>query len=264
VATIHDLIPLRHPERFSWRTRFVFGRSLRFAASADRIIAVSRFTADLVQRELGVDAGKIEVVPPPVDLTPFETTRHRGIVGLERPYLLHLGSFDPLKGVCDLLLPAFAGIAASESDAVLVLTGSAGPWRARAESAARELGIEDRTVFPGRISEAERVSAIAGAAAVVVSSREEGFGIPVVEAMAAGVPVAIGPARASREAAGGLAALSADDSAAGLERAIREALEAGGAESPEGEARRRHARLFERSNVAGRVLEVYRSTLEAR
>jgi len=261
VATIHDLIPLRHPDRFPWRNRLVFGRSLRLSAGADRIIAVSRFTAGLVRKELGVDARKIEVVPPPVDLSPFEQDGRRGIDGIDRPYLLHLGSFDPLKGVCDLLLPAFAGIAASEPDTVLVMTGPAGPWRARAERVARELGIEGRTMFPGRIGEEERVGAIAGASAVVVSSREEGFGIPVVEAMAAGVPVAIGPAEASREAAGGLAALSADDSARGLERAIRDALDAGGADSPEGEARRKHARSFAPSNVAGRVLEVYRSLL---
>jgi glycosyltransferase involved in cell wall biosynthesis len=264
VATIHDLIPLRHPHRYSRRTRFVYRRSLRLAARADRIIAVSRFTADRVRAELGVSARKIDVVPPPVDLSPFDGSGPRGIAGLDRPYLLHLGSFDPLKGVTDLLLPAFAGIARETSDPLLVMTGPGGPWRALAESTARGLGLEDRTVFAGRISEAERIAAIAGAAVVVVSSWEEGFGIPVIEAMAAGVPVAVGPAEATREAAGGLAALSDEASAEGLAGAIREALTSGGPETSEGAARRKHARQFERSHVAGRVLEVYRSAMEGK
>jgi glycosyltransferase involved in cell wall biosynthesis len=208
---------------------------------------------------LGVGARSIEVVPPPVDLSPFEGPVRRGIAGLDRPYLLHLGSFDPLKGVNDLLLPAFAVVARETRDPVLVMTGPAGPWRARAESTAGSLGLENRTVFPGRISDAERIAAIAGAAAVVVSSWEEGFGIPVVEAMAAGVPVVVGPAEAAREAAGGLAALSTESSPEGLAGAILEALVSGGPETSEGEARRKHALRFERSLVAGRILEVYRS-----
>jgi glycosyltransferase involved in cell wall biosynthesis len=222
-------------------------------------VAVSRATADDVVAELGVDPRRIEVVPPPVDTSSIRAAGGTRLDGIPGPYLLHLGGFDPLKGVIDLLLPAFAHIAQGRPELELVLTGGAGPWRDRAEQAAIELGVGERAHFVGVLDESRRAAAIAGATAVVVSSREEGFGLPVIEAFAAGVPVAVGPSPAAREAASGLAATSADDTPEALARAIETALDAGGPAS--GEARRRRARADELAPAAvgARLLEVYRA-----
>lgn len=256
VATIHDLIPLRHPDRFGWKQRQVFARSLRLGAAAPRVIAVSRFTADLVRRHFGTPAARLEVVPPPIDTGAYAAVGHPGLPGLDRPYLLHLGGFDPLKGVADRLLPAFAALAAGRRDLVLVLTG-AGPGRAAAERLVADAGLAGQVRFVGHLDDPGHRAAIAGAAAVVVPSVEEGFGMPVAEALAAGVPVAIGPAEASREAAGALGHAAADGTPGAFARAIEEALAAGGPRSAEGAARRAYARRFDRAEVARAVAAIY-------
>jgi glycosyltransferase involved in cell wall biosynthesis len=263
VATIFDLIPLRHPSCFPWRQRVVFGVSLRKAAAAPRVVAVSRFTADLVQQKFGVPTERISVIPPPVDVASYSSPQRRGVPGLDRPYLLHLGGFDPLKGVTDLLLPAFARLARERADLVLVLTGD-GQSRASAQRAARDLAVPERVHFTGYLDDAAQVAAVAGAGAVVVSSHEEGFGLPVAEGLAAGVPVAIGPAAAAREAGAGLAALATEGTPEALARAIVEALASGGPESSAGRERRAAARRFDIDEVAAQMLAVYREILSGR
>jgi glycosyltransferase involved in cell wall biosynthesis len=257
LATIHDLIPLRHPGAVTRKQRFVFARSLALAARAPRVVAVSRCTADLVRTTLGTPAARLEVISTPVDVERFSRPAGRGCPGVDAPYLLHLGGFDRLKGVVDLLLPAFALVARSRREVVLALTGAAGPGRDAAARAARDLGVDARVVFLGTLGEEEHVAAVAGAAAVVVSSLEEGFGLPAVEALAAGVPLALGPAAATREVAGAFAALAPDDTPTGLARALEDAVTSDGPESAEGAARRRHAARYDLRAVAGQMRELY-------
>jgi glycosyltransferase involved in cell wall biosynthesis len=261
LATVHDLIPLEYPELFALRHRLSFRMSLSAAARADGVIAVSEVTADAFVRRFRVDKARVEVIPPPVNVERFASCGSPGIVGLDGSYLLHLGGFDPLKGVLELLLPAFARASAGRPGFLLALTGS-GPGRVEAERLARELGIEDRVRFVGHLEGELHAAAVAGAAAVVVSSRAEGFGIPVIEALAAGVPVAVGPAPASREAAAGHAELAPDDSPEALADAIARALAAAPADSPAGRRRRAHARSFAPEVVGQRVVEIYRSLAE--
>ncbi|MCP3980407.1 MAG: glycosyltransferase family 4 protein [bacterium] len=260
VSTIHDLIPLRHPDGFSRRTLAVFERSLRWNARAPRVVAVSRVTADLVARRFGVPSGRIAVVPPPVDVEPLCVPGPAGVAGIDRPYLLHLGGFDPLKGVDARLLPALAALRDGGTDLGLVLTGPQSVWRSRCERTARELGLGDAASFVGLLDDERRVAAIRGAAAVVIASDEEGFGLPVVEALAAGVPVVVGPAAAAAEAAGGLAEVAVDGTPAALAEAIRRATTEG--HGPRPDERRAHARRFERRQIATEMREIYRELLE--
>jgi len=259
VATVHDLVPLEHPRAFTWKQRFVFRSSLARAARADRVIAVSRVTAGKLAARLGADPGRIRVIPPPVDPSPFRDVPRPGVPAAGgRPYLLHVSGFDRLKGVADLLLPAFAEIARDDPDLVLVLAGPPSAGRARAERAARDLGLADRVLFPGWIDPAAHAAAIAGARALVVPSLEEGFGIPVVEGLAAGVPVAVGPAPSLREAGGDHVHVAPVPEPGILARAIREALEAPGPGTAAGEARRRWAERFVPARVAAEVLAAWR------
>ncbi len=255
VATIHDLIPLRHPQMFNARQLQVFRRSLALSAKAPGVIAVSRFTADLIAQQLGVPAGRVHVVPPPVELAAFVSPPFKGVRGISQPYLLHLGGFDPLKGVADLLLPAFASVAAQDKELLLVLSGGAGEARTVAERAAQELGLAQRTVFAGYLPSPAHEAAVAGARAVVVSSREEGFGIPAVEALAAGVPLAVGPSEATREIAPDLACHARDDSPASLAAAMMAALEQGSSSRAERQAA---AAPYDRQEVARQMLAIYR------
>lgn len=261
VATIHDLIPLRHPERFSFKTRFVFERSLTIAARANRVVCVSEFTARCAVERFGIPPARVAVIPPPIDIDAFGHGAERGIGSIPGPYLLHLGGFDPLKGFTSRLLPAFAELASRDRELVLACTGGPSAWRDAAQRAVIERGLQARVTFLGTLLDQAHACAVRGAKAVVVSSHEEGFGIPVIEALAAGVPLAIGNANASREAAGGLAFLAADDSPSALADAIRESLAAPGIDSPEAALRRAHAARFHPKAIGARMLALYRELI---
>ncbi len=260
-ATIHDLIPLRHPGQFSFKTRFVFERSLAMAAQATRVVCVSEFTARCVHERFGVALSRLTVVPPAVDVDAFGATGERGVASVAGRYLLHLGGFDPLKGFITRLLPAFAEIAQRDRDLVLACTGGASVWRDAAQRAVAERDLSSRVLFLGTLSDQTHAAAVRGAQAVVVSSLEEGFGLPVIESLAAGVPLAVGAALASREAAGRFAALASDDTPAALASAIRESLAAPGIDSAEGAERRAHAAHFHPRVIGERMLALYRELI---
>ncbi|RMG47426.1 MAG: glycosyltransferase family 1 protein [Acidobacteria bacterium] len=255
VATVHDLIPLRHPKLFPWRNRVVFSLSLAAAARADVVLAVSEFTARALRERFEVPARRIRVVPAPVDAALFGPP---GEVRTGPPYLLHLGGFDPLKGVTRRLLPAFALVARRRPDVLLVMTGGPGPGRAAAARAARELGVARSVRFAGVVSREERRRLLRGASAVVVASDEEGFGLPAAEALACGLPVAVGPAEATREVVGDAGFPAEGPEPEALARAIEAALDAPGPRTEQGRARVARARRFEPEAVAREVAEVYR------
>jgi glycosyltransferase involved in cell wall biosynthesis len=255
VATIHDLIPLRHPYGFSHRQRIAFSRSLALSARAPRVVAVSEHAARLVVERFGVSSSRIRVVPPPVRPADAPPRDARPLV--DPPFLLHMSGFDPLKGVTDLLLPAFARVAAAHPELRLVALGARSPWREAVERAAADLGMSDRVIFPGRVSADDKAALLASARALVVSSREEGFGIPAIEGLAAGLPVAVGPADATREAVGDHGFLAPRPDVDGMAAALSDALAAPGRDAPEAAARRRHAERFRPRAVAERLVEVY-------
>ena len=265
VSTIHDLIPLRHPGPFSRKQLTVFRLSLRWNARATRVVAVSPYTAGLVKECLGAPERRIRVVPPPVRVGRIEdalASSVAGDAGMGERFLLHCSGFDPLKGVTDLLLPAMTRLSNEHPGLHLVMTGPESEWRARAERAATDLGIGERVLFPGLVSEEERAALLRHASALVVCSREEGFGIPAIEGLAAGLPVVVGPAEATRWAVGEHRHLSRDDTPEGLADAIREALEAPGSDdAAAAETRRSHARRFAPAEIARQMIEVYEEAL---
>ncbi|SHG88148.1 Glycosyltransferase involved in cell wall bisynthesis [Kaistia soli DSM 19436] len=143
----------------------------------------------------------------------------------DRPYLLFLSRIHPKKG-CDLLVTAFARVAALQPDLQLVLAGP-DPVGLKAEliAAARSAGIADRLHFPGMLRDAAKWGAFRGALAFVLPSHQENFGIVVAEAMSCGVPVLItNKVNIWREVAAAGAGLVADDTAEGIEAMLRDFL----------------------------------------
>jgi len=261
VVTVHDLIYARFPEAHAGlRSR---GMSLLVPAAARRsrrIIAVSQSTRDDIVSLLGIPAQRIDVVPsglgalrreqPP----PAEEVRARFELG-ERPVLLSLSAKRPHKNL-SALIGALARIPA-ERRPVLVLPGYP-TWHERElRERARALGLEDDVRFPDWISARELEGLWSVAAAFVFPSLYEGFGLPVLEAMARGVPVACSDSSSLPEVAGD-AALLFDPHEEGAIAAALERLLGDRAEAERLRARGlQRAREFTWERSARLTLEVY-------
>jgi glycosyltransferase involved in cell wall biosynthesis len=237
VVTIHDLSFERDPRAMSRRDRFVFRRVVpRAARTARRVIAVSERTKrDLVDL-YGIPPDRITVTPHGVDPA-FGPGQVAG-----EGYLLFVGAVQARKD------PLAAARAAQEVGLPLVVAGPA-----REPELARELealGADLR----GYVDKAELAGLYRGAAALVLPSRYEGFGLPVLEAMASGVPVVVADEPALREVAADAAVYSDGDLAAAIRTGLaeRDRLVAAGLE---------RAKAFSWEETARRTLEVYSEAL---
>lgn len=222
VITIHDVIPLMWPEHYL-RTGLMHRMLYAAARRATRLIAVSERTrADAVEW-LGVDPGRIDVVREAAgeQFAPTDPGQVPARLGIEGPYVLYVGGLanrDPRKNV-EALIDAFAGWAeAAGRPESLVLAGRLGPAAAPLVERARRSGA--RIVFAGFVADADLPALYAGASCLLTASRYEGFGLPALEALACGTPVAAYDAGALREVAGPGAVLVRDDDAGELMRAV--------------------------------------------
>ena len=241
VVTVHDLAVLRHPEAFNRWTRIYSPRVVPgVLRAAQRVIAVSEFTRRELVELLGVPDRKIRVVPNAVgDEFTSEGPAADG------DYVLAVGTLEPRKNL-DRLVDAVR-----RTDRELRVVGARG-WG----------GIEVKgngVRWLGEVDDAELARLYRGATCVAYPSLYEGFGIPILEAMACGAPVVTTRGTAMEEVADGAAVLvDARDPveiAAGIERAAaeRETLVARGLE---------RARAFRWDAVTAATVEVYREAAE--
>jgi glycosyltransferase involved in cell wall biosynthesis len=235
VVTVHDLSVFRHPRAFPRWTRTFVPRFVPLVLrGARRVIAVSEFTRGELVELLGIDERKIRVVPNAVE----DVFRPEGPTAAG-DYVLAVGTLEPRKN-----LPRLAE-AARRVGAELRVVGAPG-WG--------EVPL-DGVRWLGELPDDELARLYRGAAAVAYPSLYEGFGIPIVEAMASGTPVVTSEGGATEEIAGGAAVLVDPHDpaaiAAGLEEAVarRDELRARGLE---------RARAFSWDEVARRTVDVYR------
>jgi alpha-1,3-rhamnosyl/mannosyltransferase len=239
VLTVHDLSFAREPDLMPRKDRLVFRTVVpRSARRADRLIAVSERTKEDLTDLYGIPEQKITVIPHGVDPM-FQPGERLG----EGGYLLVVGAIQRRKD------PRAAVDAANELGMPVVLVGpEREPSLARQ---LRELGAELR----GYVDHKELASLYRNASALVVPSRYEGFGLPVLEAMASGTPVVAAPDPALVEVAGD-AAVFADQG--DLSGAILHALDR---RRELREAGLLRVRRFSWAEAARRTIEVYRSLL---
>ena len=193
---IHDLVPLRHPEWVTPRTRRMHGAKYRNAArTCDLVFVNSRFTAGEVVELLGVPEEKVRVAYPGIGRE-FGPDGERA--RLERPYVLSVATLEPRKNL-GTLLEAHRLLGA---ELELAVAGGAG-WGERPELTG------ERVSRLGFVSDERLAALYRGAEAFVYPSRFEGFGIPVLEAMASGVPCVVS-SHASLDEACGDAAVRVD------------------------------------------------------
>ncbi|HEU5477296.1 MAG TPA: glycosyltransferase family 1 protein [Gaiellaceae bacterium] len=187
VVTIHDLNYLGTTAVSSPVRRAGYRVELAKARRARRLIAVSEHTRDSLVRALRVDPGRVAVTYEAAD-APGGVEPDRGVLerhGLDAPFFLYVGAAYPYKNLARLI-EAFAGVRGEHR---LVLAGDHEEFGAGLRTRAADLGVAERVVFPGAVSEAELAALYGGALAYAFVSLSEGFGLPGLEAMAAGVPV---------------------------------------------------------------------------
>lgn len=195
IVTLHDLQPLAEPQRFSLvkRTyiRLVAPRSLRAAAA---VVCLTRFTADDAVQRAGVRSDRVFLVPCGVDDPGASTDAARSAELLERlgltgrPFVLYPAITYPHKNHATLVA-AFAALREGHPRLRLVLTGGEGASEDLVGATVAAYGVADDVVRTGRIPETDLDLLYRSAAVMAFPSTYEGFGLPVLEAMARGCPV---------------------------------------------------------------------------
>ena len=203
VVMVHDLRPISHPERSfqSFYFRLWVPPLLR---SCQHVLTNSRFTAREIQRCIGLHENRITVIPLGYDRTAFYPTTD---CQQEQPYLLHVGQAYPHKNLRRLIV-AFSAVAKCHPDVILVLAGKSHPTETPAlQRLVADFGLQRRVIFRSYVPAAELPDLYRGALALVFPSLWEGFGLPIVEAMASGTPVLTSLGSGTEDVAGDAALL---------------------------------------------------------
>lgn len=254
VVTVHDLSFDRYPElvdRASLAYRELVPRAVARAAA---VLTPSRTVGDEVAERYRVPADRLHVTPLGVDPSWLRAGDLPLPAGFPSEYLVAVGTLEPRKGL-DVLLSAYRALLTDEPDAPpLVLVGPNG-WGPELATA----GIPaERLVLPGYRTTAQVQALVAHARALVYPSRYEGFGLPPLEALAAGTPVIASDLPTTREVAGGHVRTTPVGDVAALADALAQQLRTG----PDGaavEAGRAHAADYTWQRCAADTAAVYRA-----
>lgn len=239
-ATVHDLTALTLPEfHTAGNVRADASFSSNVLKRAAGLIAVSEHTRKDAIRLLGIDPDRIETIHPGIDERFFHAAPP---LKPGRSYVLYVGAIEPRKNI-DRLLDAWENLKPSlREDYDLVVAGPPG-WSAAATLARLQSGLPG-VRFRGYVPEAELPSLTAGAAVFAYPSLYEGFGFPVAQAMAAGVPVVTSNVSSLPEVAGQGALLVDPRSTAEIAAALTVLLESPALRARIGAAGREEARRF--------------------
>jgi glycosyltransferase involved in cell wall biosynthesis len=269
VVTVHDVIPLVMPEyRQRAESRLYHGLVSFTVSRANAIITVSDYSKRDIIRTLHIPEDRIHVIGNAVDESyrPITDTRVIDAVreryGIGPKYLLYFGGFDMRKNV-DRILQAYASLPdAIKDEYQLVIAGRlhllGHPLYPDPRPRIRQLGLDDHVVVTGQIREQDKAPLYSAAALYLFPSLYEGFGIPVLEAMACGAAVITSDLSALPEVAGDAAHFVDPYEYEAIREAIIELLENDPLRNELRERALARAKVFSWTRVAQQTLEVYR------
>ena len=195
IITVYDLFFLEFPDLSNDEARRNFSRGIeRSVKNADGIVTISRFTEDQLIRHFSIDRKKIRVIYPGIDLDhwtqsePEEMERIKAKYELPSEFFLFVGAFERRKNLQNLL-KALKIVHRLFGKIPLVLVGRKGLDSENVRKVIGELGLEDWVKMPGYVGDAELRYIYRQASLFVFPSLWEGFGIPLLEAMACGLPI---------------------------------------------------------------------------
>jgi glycosyltransferase involved in cell wall biosynthesis len=229
VFTLHDLVFRFYPHTHKPLNRWFLTLMMpRFLQAADAVIAISEHTKRDAIRTYGVDEGKIRVIYEGVDprfqRQPAETiaaVRHR--YGLPDRFLLSVGTIEPRKNLTSLL-HAYHTLRNEGAEFGLVIVGKKGWLYADFFHTLDELGLEGEVVFPGFVPDEDLPAVYSAADLFVFPSLYEGFGLPVLEALACGTAVVASSAASLPEVAGEATLMVDPNNQGALVRAVRDVM----------------------------------------
>jgi glycosyltransferase involved in cell wall biosynthesis len=266
VFTLHDLIFRLYPETHKPLNRWFLTLMIpRFLQAADAVIAVSRHTAKDAMRFYGLDEKKIHVIyegtnPLFRPAAKEAVARVRQTHNLPDRFILSLGTIEPRKNLT-ALLEAYRVLHGARSEVGLVFAGKKGWLYEGFFHKLRALGLEDEVIFTGFVPEADLPALYSAAELFVFPSLYEGFGLPVLEAMACGTAVVASNASSVPEVSGDAALLVDPTSVVDLTRAIETVLENSVLREELKRKGPKQASKFSWDKAAQQTLEVYRSVL---
>jgi len=263
VVTIYDLSFFRYPEAFRpWNRWYLSFFTALSARRARRVIAISENTKRDVVNVLGVSPDRVDVVYCGVDsdfrpLPAAEVARFRGERALPDRFILFLGTLEPRKNV-QKLVQAYGHWRVAESEVPkLVVAGGKGWYYDQIFAEVERLGLTGEVIFPGYVVQGELPLWYNAADLFVYPSRYEGFGLPVLEAMACGTPVVTTHVASLPEVAGDAALLVSPDDESQLLEAMRRALSDGSLRQEMVIKGLAHASDFSWARTAVQTLDTY-------
>lgn len=217
IVSILDLIFMKQSEGTSWQARALYTSLTRLSAKKSRmVITISDYSAKDISQALGVPASRIRRCYMGVDsrlanlVTEKEAEEILQAFGITPPYLLYVGLITPRKGVVTLVR-AFSLAARKCGLNHLVLVGIQGSGFSQISQAIEESEVRERIILAGSIDDRLLAALYKKAMASCMPSYHEGFGLPVLEAMASGAPVLSSNATSLPEVVGDAGLLAAPD-----------------------------------------------------
>jgi glycosyltransferase involved in cell wall biosynthesis len=272
VLTVHDLIPLKLPDGISPRRRHAFERGLRRGvARAAHIITVSKATRADLHRDFGVPLERMTVIPwaPDTRIAATATQARSGAVlsqvrtkyGLAERWLLTFSGGDTRKNAHGVL-EGFAHLAPGVRRGIQVVLVGCEPadYRARLAAAADRLGISGQCRILGFVPHADLPALLAGSRGLLMPSRYEGFGLPILDAFACDVPVLTSNVSSMPEVAGNAALYCDPNDSASIATGIEQLLDTATAANLVQKGRERLA-LFNWPRTAQAMCMVYERAL---